>query len=230
MSANPARPGTHGTAAIPVTAGIAAAAWAVIVTLYATGHHELASHQDVFESRSLPGALAAFLAAWLLMVAAMMLPTVLPVAASFDTGPMRFLVAYVTAWTGFGVAALVGDGAVHRVVDTWAWLDERQQLVAAGVLVAAGLYQLSPLKRRHLADLRHAGNGPRYTRSCLVCCGGLMLVMFAVGVGSLAWMGVLTAAMILEKVSPAGVRLSQVLGAALVGLAALAVLSPGIVT
>ncbi|HEX6499558.1 MAG TPA: DUF2182 domain-containing protein [Micromonosporaceae bacterium] len=220
---------TYGAAAVLVTTGIAVAAWAAVVVLHTTGHHHLATHQEVFESPNPSGELAAFFAAWLLMVAAMMLPTVLPVVRSLPTGAVRFLVGYVAAWTGFGVVALAGDTAVHRLVDSWAWLGDHPQLVAAGVLLAAGIYQLSPLKRHHLDNVRRAGAGRRYTASCLACCGGLMLVMFAVGVGSLGWMVVLTAAMITEKVLPAGYRLARVLGAALVGAAVLTVLSPGTV-
>lgn len=212
-------------AVIPLTAGIAAAAWATTLALHATGREHLASHKSVFESHNPFGGLAAFIAAWLLMVAAMMLPTVLPVLASFRAGAARFVAAYAVAWTGFGLAALAGDAAVHRVVDSWAWLGRHSQLVAAGVLLGAGLYQLSPFKRRCLADVRQVRNARSYTMSCLGCCGPLMLVMFAVGVGSLAWMTLLTGAMIIEKVVPGGRRLTRPLGVALVAAVPLAMLS-----
>ena len=174
--------------------------------------------------------LAAFIAAWLLMIAAMMLPTVLPVLRSLPTGTVRFLLAYAAGWFAFGLAALAGDAAVHRTVDSWAWLGAHPQLVAAGVLFIAGLYQLSPFKLRRLDDVHRVRTARRYTTSCLGCCGGLMFVMFAVGVGSLAWMALLTAAMITEKTLPGGRRLARPLGVALVAVVPLVALSSGAVS
>lgn len=217
-------------AAIPLTTGIAVAAWAAILVLHATGHGRMASHQNVFESDNPLGGLTAFIAAWLLMIAAMMLPTVLPVLRSLDTGAARFLLAYAAGWFGFGLAALAGDAAVHRIVDSWAWLGAHPQLVAAGALFLAGIYQLSPFKRRWLDEVHRVRTTRRYTTACLGCCGGLMFVMFAVGVGSIAWMVLLTATMITEKALPGGRRLTRPLGVGLVAVVPLAVLSSGTIS
>jgi predicted metal-binding membrane protein len=214
-------------AAIPLTIGFAVAAWAAILVLHATGRGRMASHESVFESGNPLGGLTAFIAAWLLMIAAMMLPTVLPALRSLDTGAARFLLAYAAGWLGFGLVALAGDAAVHRTVDSWAWLGAHPQLVAAGALLLAGIYQLSPFKLRCLDEVHRVRTTRRYTTSCLGCCGGLMFVMFAIGVGSLAWMVLLTLAMITEKALPGGRRLARPLGVALVAVVPLAVLSSG---
>lgn len=215
---------TYARAAVLGTAAIAAAAWIAVVAMHASGRH-FASHDAALTSGRGFGGVLAFLAGWFIMVATMMLPSVLRTVALRDDGVARFLAGYVVAWTGFGVVALAGDVTVHQMVDSWQWLAERPYIVAATVLVAAGLYQASPSKRRCLDAMRRGRSGARYTASCLGCCGGLMITMFAVGSGGLAWMTVLTAVMIGERTAANGRRIARVAGVLLVGMGVLAAVS-----
>jgi predicted metal-binding membrane protein len=159
------------------------------------------------------------------MVTAMMLPSVLRTVVLRDKGVARFLAGYVVAWTGFGAVALAGDATVHRLAESWRWLAERPFVVSATVLVAAGLYQVSPSKRRCLDAVQRAGSGIRYTASCLGCCGSLMLTMFAVGMERLAWMTALTVVMVAERTAANGHRIASAAGALLIGMGLLAAAS-----
>lgn len=222
---------------------VAAGCWLVTAVLVLTGAGELGHHDVVLESSVWPWSarIAAFLTVWLVMIGAMMLPTVVPLARLFGLvsarAPHRQQVraglygGYLAVWTAFAPLALLGDAAVHRLVHTWPWLDARSGLVLGGALLLAGAYQFSPLKNACLTACRnpasflrqHYGRGPRaaarlgvrHGLSCLGCCWALMLVMFATGVGSLAWMLALTAVMVVEKTTRWGARLVVPLGVAL---------------
>lgn len=226
----------------PALWALTASAWALVLLLLLTGTDVVANHDVVLEQERWPWALrlAAFLAAWLVMLAAMMLPTTVPVARLFTRLVARrrqgrggatlgaFYGAYLVAWTGFAVAALLMDTGVHATVDRWPWLQDHTPVVLGTTLVLAGAYQLSPLKEACLHRCRsplgmvlqhYRANwtggwrvGTRHAVSCLGCCWALMLVMFATGVGSLAWMLVLTAVMTAEKTTRRGARLVRPVG------------------
>jgi predicted metal-binding membrane protein len=174
-----------------------------------------------------------FMAVWWVMIGAMMLPTTVAMARLFTAvsanqprpGPGRaaFYATYVLVWSGFAMSALVGDTLIHAAVDRSTWLAAHTELILAGTLMLAGLYQLSPLKDACLRACRSPMSviGRHYTRglaggwrvgrshalNCLGCCWALMLVMFATGVGSLAWMLGLSAVMLAEKTSRYGAQL-----------------------
>jgi predicted metal-binding membrane protein len=223
--------------------GVAATAWAVALLALATGRDVVLHHDALVGSGGLPsaGALLVFLLAWQVMTAAMMLPSSLPLLRLFARAcagqphprlaRLAFVTAYFAIWTGFAVAALVADAGLHRLVHSWPWLHERPWLIAGTVLLLAGGFQFSPLKERCLwqcrspfgflqrhyrRGLRAAGTlGLRHGLFCLGCCWALMLTMFAVGVGQLAWMAGLTGVMVIEKTSRWGRRLTPVVGATL---------------
>ena len=181
---------------------------------------------------------------WLLMIAAMMLPTALPLLRLFDrmvqprrdyTALMGLLIAgYLAVWVGFGVAAHLVDAAVHAGVRQSEWLMLNGWAVGAAVLAVAGLFQFSGLKYRCLDKCRapfgfiaERWQGPQPWRSawrlgrdhglyCVGCCWALMLLMFVVGTGSVGWMLVLAGIMAAEKNLPGGKRLRTPLGAALI--------------
>jgi predicted metal-binding membrane protein len=187
-------------------------------------------------------------AAWQTMTAAMMLPSSLPMVRLFAvTSRLQrrrrrvvtaFLGGYFAVWTAFALAAFLGDAAMHAAVDRWTWLAAHDNLIGAAVLATAGAFQFTALKDRCLTQCRHPGaylishyrRGARGALSvgaghglyCLGCCWALMLVMFAVGVASLFWMGLLTALMVYEKTARAGVRAVSPAGVVLLGWAALA--------
>ena len=229
----------------PVLLAIAAG-WALAVTAELTGTAETLHHDTLIEGGSAWAALL-FLLAWQAMVAAMMLPSALPLIRLFDAvsrnqerpGLARgaFLAGYGAVWTGFGALALLGDSALHHTVDAIPWLSQRPWFVAGGVLALAGAFQFSDLKDQCLSKCRQPGpyllahyrRGPEagfrlgfgHGLFCLGCCWALMLVMFAVGVAVLWWMAALTAVMVYEKTGRHGRALTPVVGIVLLGLAAI---------
>lgn len=224
-----------------------AAAWAVAVVAEATGASEALHHDALIEGGPpLWAALIVFVAAWQAMVAAMMLPSSLPLIRLFDVvsrkqarpGPSRaaFLGGYAAVWTGFGVFAFLGDVALHRAVEAVPAIADRPWLIAGSVLALAGAFQFSELKEQCLSKCRQPGpyllahyrRGPAgafrlgfgHGLFCLGCCWALMLVMFAAGVAVLWWMAALTAVMVYEKTGRHGAFLTPVVGVALLLLSA----------
>ncbi len=195
---------------------------------------------------------ALFLATWLVMMAAMMLPALAPVAVVFDRWARRngrsaaaataaFVAGYLLVWGASGL--VVYAAAVH--LGPHLPSGEAAVRLGAGLLVVAGVYQLTPWKRaclRHcrspLAFLAHhatrlRSGGPAAFRVgtghglyCLGCCWGLMLVLIALGMMSLAWMAGVAALILLEKVLPRGWPVGPVAGAVLLGVGALLLVSP----
>jgi predicted metal-binding membrane protein len=170
------------------------------------------------------GGLGWFLGIWATMMAAMMLPTALPQVGRLVPA-LPFAVGYLAVWTAFGLAAYTVFELATSFDTGWLAWEEAGPYVAGGLIVVAGLYELTPLKRRSLRRCRSAHDGVSAFRSgfthgldCVGCSGGLMVVLFAVGVMSLFWMGVVAAAIFAEKVLPQGVRLSRVVAVALVVL------------
>lgn len=219
------------------------AEWALALAAIVTDRDSLVGHEAVLRPGSLPPLLvvAQFFVAWQVMTAAMMLPSSLPMVRLFagaSRGQARtrlvlatFLSAYFGVWTLFALTALLTDTVLHTLADQWSWLDRRPGLVTGTVLMLAGAFQFSTLKerclracrtplaflRRHYRRGLRASSmvGARYRLSCLGCCWALMLVMFAVGVGSIAWMVGLSAVMLFEKTSRRGHLLVPYAGVAL---------------
>jgi predicted metal-binding membrane protein len=216
-----------------------AAAWAVAIAAQATGSAALVQHGTLVNVR-LPWWVTAglFVLAWQLMIAAMMLPSSLPmirsfrIAASARPRPERALAAlvagYALVWSAFGLAAFIGDIGLHRLAHDWAWLDAHQYVIAGSALLLAGAFQFSDLKDRCLSECRHPGTflvqhydrgsaaalrlGLAHGRFCVGCCWALMLVGFAAGVASLWWMAALTAVMVVEKTARGGERYVRPIG------------------
>ena len=232
-----------------------AASWLVMVVLVTGSHDRIMAHDAMLAGRLLPSlpTLLLFLAAWQVMTGAMMLPSSLPMIRLFAATSRNqehpslvlavFLGAYFVVWTGFAVAALVADAGLHLIVDHMAWLDRHPGTITGAVLIGAGAFQFSPLKEQCLEACRsplaflyqHYGRGVRrawdlglrHGLFCLGCCWALMLVMFAVGIGSLAGMAALTGVMAIEKAFPWGHRLVPVVGVGLIGLGLIEML-PGV--
>jgi len=188
-----------------------------------------------------PGALYA--GAWLLMIAAMMLPTTLPLLDAFqrltaqradrDALLLRVLAGYVAVWSTFGVGVHALDAAVHALANRSAWLTANGWAMGAGVLALAGLFQFSRLKYVCLDRCRspitfitenwRGGDarrdslrlGVRHGIFCVGCCWSLMVIMFVVGTANVGWMLGLAAIMALEKNLPWGRMLARPLGVGL---------------
>jgi predicted metal-binding membrane protein len=212
--------------------------------------------------RRLPGGelvvpAAIYALAWIVMTAAMMLPSTLPLLSMFDRlsaaradhGRLMVLLVlgYLAVWGLFGVLA---HGVHAAVLWAFSWTAARLPalawqgwIIAAAVVATAGAFQFSELKRRCLARCRSpfgfinrhwrggAGSaqafalGAHHGLFCVGCCWALMLLMFALGAGSLGWMLLLAAAMAVEKNVSWGRRLSAPLGVLLLGWAGVMVAS-----
>jgi predicted metal-binding membrane protein len=194
-----------------------------------------------------------FAAGWTLMIVAMMLPSSIPLVLTFAAlvgrrrQPGRLVVlllaGYLLVWSGFGLTAWVLDRGIHAAVDAIPWLAEHPQLIISTTLLAAGLWQFSPLRDRCLEECRsplgfvmNRWRGTSERREALVmgiahgafcvgCCWSLMLVMFGVGLGSLSAMLVLGGLTAVERNLPWGRRLTQPLGVLLI-LAAVYAIAP----
>lgn len=211
--------------------GAAAAAWAVTV--------DRMRGMDAGPGTDL-GGLGWFLGVWAAMMAAMMLPSAVPSAAAVARAAravptVLFGVGYLAVWTAFGVAAY----ALFRVMTSFdlgrfAW-DQDGPYAAGGVIVLAGIYELTPLKQRQLRRCRSPHDaeergallaGVANGLSCVGCCLGLMAVLFALGVMSLFWMVAIAAVIFVEKALPDGPRLTRAVGIGLVALGLWVAVSP----
>jgi predicted metal-binding membrane protein len=175
---------------------------------------------------------------WALMAAAMMAPTALPAFATYEdlgrSTDVRFgaLVAgYLAVWLGFSVLAgglqmvLFSAGLISAFGDSLSvWL-------SAGLLLVAGLYQFSPVKEACLSKCRAPltffmahwdegalRNGVRLGLVCLGCCWALMLLAFVGGVMNIAFMGLATLIMVIEKLPQYGRLLTRPLGVVLIAV------------
>jgi predicted metal-binding membrane protein len=184
-------------------------------------------------------ALPAFIALWVAMMAAMMFPSVAPVAILWartiqarSTGATRawrigtFVAGYLVVWAAFGVIAFVALLGSQRLVET---APEVAKWLAVGIFLTAGAYQLTPLKRAclrhcrspmtsilHYASLKGSARdfrvGVHHGLYCVGCCWGLMVVLVAVGVMNLAAMALLAVVIFLEKIWRRGDVLARVVG------------------
>jgi predicted metal-binding membrane protein len=175
------------------------------------------------------GGLGWYLGIWVTMTAAMMLPSAVPaahvarLARRFPT--VIFVAGYLAVWTVYGLAAYALYRSLSSLDAGWLAWDERGPWVAGAVIIVAGIYELTGLKRRSLRRCRSAGPSESSMRSgiahgldCVGCSGGLMAVLFVVGVMSLFWMALVAAAIFAEKVLPHGARLATPLSVVLVAL------------
>ena len=167
-----------------------------------------------------------FVGVWVVMMAAMMFPSVAPTVALYSRmaksreplGPLAFSAGYLISWAGAGVVAY-GLFVLGRELlgDELAW-DGAGQWVAAGVLALAAAYEVTPLKDACLGRCRSPlgfllGNwrngvggalemGIKHGAWCIGCCWALMAALFALGVMSIAWMAFVAGLIALEKLLP----------------------------
>jgi predicted metal-binding membrane protein len=184
------------------------------------------------------GGLGWYLGIWVTMTAAMMLPSTAPAARHVARLARRvptllFTAGYLAVWTGYGLLAY----GVFRLVTSfdfgWVAWDRGGPYAAGGAIVAAGLYELTPLKRLSLRRCRSTPHGGNALRSglahgvdCVGCSGALMAVLFVLGAMSLFWMAVVAVAIFAEKVLPRGPQLALVFAVALVALGIWVAVSP----
>jgi predicted metal-binding membrane protein len=214
----------RGRVAVPlVLAGLVAAGWAGTLRLGAAMEGHAAHHAG----------LVALFAMWAAMAVAMMVPveaaSLLRLARGLrDTG--TFLAGYLLPWLAFSL----GAAGLQQRLQAAGWMDAgvatSNRWLAAALLFAAGLAQLSPLRQACLSRCRAASltatgaggllGGFRASVSSIGCCGLLMLVPFATGVMSISWMAALTVLLVVEREVPRASRLGTVAGILLVVLGA----------
>jgi predicted metal-binding membrane protein len=173
------------------------------------------------------------------MMVAMMIPSAAPVivrvasrAQGFSTAAL-FTLGYLIVWTIFSAVATTAQWAfdsAHVLSDAMAI---RSEVTAGLIVVAAGLYQLSPLKRNCLRrccssksllgdDQKRSPSaavraGLTYGVSCLGCCWALMCLLFVVGVMNILWIAAIAVLVLAEKTLPWGLRLARIAAVGLIG-------------
>ena len=203
---------------------VSAGAWLLAVAAQVTGNAALLHHHALIEGGApLWITTPIFLLAWLVMIAATMLPASMPTiraigrevaAAGRPTRDLAvFIGSFALVWTAFGLFAYLGDAVLHHLVDTTPWLAAHPWLIEGGVVGLAGSYQFTPIKRVGLAVCRHPGavaprrmplragpfrHGLDHGFACLASSAALMLLMFAEGYANLWWMIALSAVMAYE--------------------------------
>jgi len=180
---------------------------------------------------------------WVVMMVAMMTPSAMPVILMHRTVSQRqhkeddhlsstwlFLLGYLVTWAGFSAVATLAQWGLHRAALLTPMMASASPLLGGILLVAAGVYQLTPLKNACLshcrtpmgfllAEWRNGKLGPlvmgmRHGLYCVGCCWLLMALLFVGGVMNLVWVALMAAYVLVEKVTPARMWLSRISGIA----------------
>jgi predicted metal-binding membrane protein len=196
-----------------------------------------------------------FIAIWVVMMVAMMFPTAAPMILIFarvhadrqqqgkpfvPTGV--FVGAYLLTWTLFGVLAYFAALGAEKLAGRSAWLMDNVTLLGGVVLIAAGLYQFSPLKHVCLSKCRspvqfvlqhwRSGYGGAFRMGiehgtyCLGCCWLLFVILFPLGIMNLVAMALVSALIFAEKSLSLGRRISWIAAGVLVVYGALVIFIP----
>jgi predicted metal-binding membrane protein len=191
-----------------------------------------------------PGAAASFLGMWVVMMVAMMLPSLVPMLRRYrqavgrtderrlDSLTATVGAAYFFVWTVFGMAVFPLGAALAAIEMQQSALARAVPIAAGVVVLIAGALQFSAWKARHLACCRElpgrgrtlpadAGTAWRYGLRlglhCSHCCAGLITILLVVGVMDLRAMAVVAAAITSERLAPAGEHVARAIGAIVVG-------------
>ncbi len=237
--------------ALAALAALTLLAWAITVrtarTMSSMGHMTSGMGQAIAMPGSAgwePGDLLGLFTMWAVMMVAMMVPSVAPIvilvlgvlrrrhASGLPFGPTAaFLGGYVLVWAGFSLLATLAQWGLHSVALLSADAMRATPAVGGLLLLAAGIFQWTPLKAACLSHCRSPFHffstewregvrgalvmGLRHGSWCLGCCWLLMSLLFVAGVMNLAWVAALAILVLLEKVAPAGPALGRVFGVGL---------------
>ena len=195
-------------------------------------------------------AIALTITMWAVMMTGMMLPSAAPTIVFYGALVRKhaergnvlpavwiFTSGYLAVWAAFSLAAALLQAALEQTMLLTPALASASPGLSAAVLIAAGLYQWSPVKQRCLQKCRdpieffamhwHAGQsgalrmGARHGLYCLGCCWMLMLLLFVAGVMNLLWVAVIAAFVFIEKILPAHRYTSRFAGLALLAAGAI---------
>jgi predicted metal-binding membrane protein len=175
------------------------------------------------------GTVGWFAITWLVMMAAMMLPAITPMAAAYGRraasvgGTAAFAAGYLAAWVAAGLAGYAAIESARSIDPAFLAWDEAGRYVTAGTILGAGLYQLTAPKAAFLRRCRDLGAfleeqwrpglpgalrmGAEYGRFCIGCCWALMAALFALGVMGLTWMAVVAVLITAERLLPWDARI-----------------------
>ena len=207
-------------AALTVTLGLAAASW--VVAVRQMSGMDMGAEMDGMDMGAATrlGLFASFLALWVPMMAAMMLPGAAPTvlrraqASGRVRAVLLFVGSYLAVWTLVGIAVY----ALYRPHGSFA---------AGAVAIAAGLYEFTPLKQRFRRRCQESvRSGFEFGLCCVGSSIGLMLILVALGVMSVTWMSVIAVLVLAQKLLPAKAALDVPLALAIIGLGILIVIAP----
>jgi predicted metal-binding membrane protein len=211
---------------------VAALAWEWLLAGGGVGMHEMdmgGGNVMMMRPEWTLGYAALVLAMWVVMMVAMMLPSAAPAILAVERAA-PFAAGYLAVWSAFGLAATLAQFALERSDLLSDAMALRSDALAGGVVLAVGVYQLSPWKQAYLractpaagAAERDAGVwqaarlGLRYGAYCLGCCWALMVLLFAAGMMNLLWVAAIALWVAAEKLLPWGGRIARVAGVGLV--------------
>lgn len=200
------------TAGLAATLGLGAASWIIAV--------QLMNGMDMGSASGL-GSFTFFIAMWVSMMAAMMLPGAVPAVLRHARAAGRvravplFVGSYLAVWTLVGVAV-------------YALYPSHGSFAAGAVTIAVGVFELTPFKQRFRQRCRErVRSGFEFGLHCVGSSIGLMLMLMALGVMSIAWMSVIAVIVMAQRLLPAKLAIDVPLALAIVGLGVLIIIAPG---
>jgi predicted metal-binding membrane protein len=200
-------------AVLPATLGLAAVAWVVTV--------HLMRGMDMGVGTEL-GSLSFFTAVWITMMAAMMLPGAVPalLESARDNGGAHAVLfggSYLAVWLVVGLAVY----GVYR---------PHGSAIAGGLTIAAGVYELTPLKRECRQRCQETvRSGLQFGLYCVGSGIGLMVVLVAMGVMNITWMALVAVVALAQKLVPPKASVDVALALAIVALGVIVVVAPSAV-
>lgn len=184
---------------------------------------------------------------WAIMMVAMMVPSAAPLVLTFAKARRRregapggrvigssglLLVGYLAVWSGFSVLATLAQWTLHEAALLSPMMVTTSSALGGVLLVAAGIFQLTPLKRACLVhcrspmsflmtEWRPGGRGAfimglKHGVYCVGCCWMLMALLFVAGVMNLLWVAAIALFVLAEKIAPGGEILARVTGVVLI--------------
>ena len=226
--------------------GVVILAWGYVLLGAGMSMHEMSGMPMARQPATWTSGYAAVVSLmWAVMMAAMMLPSAAPMILLYGTIARRrelrgdttigagvFGLGYVVVWAAFSLMAVALQFGLDHAALLSPMMSMTSGLVAGGVLIAAGVYQWTPLKQACLRRCRspleflmtewREGRrgafimGLRHGAYCLGCCWMLMLLLFVGGIMNIVWIGGIAVFVLVEKVAPWGHWIGRVAGAALV--------------
>src|SRR5680860_408922 len=223
-------------------AAVTALCWAYLFTVAAAMDSMGSALAMPMTSAWTSGDLALMWTMWAVMMAAMMLPSAAPMVTAYATtidspraglrgSTPAFIAGYVAVWSGFALLATLVQWALHDLALVDAMGSSTSRWLGGSVLLAAGAYQFTDLKRSMLGRCRAPlgfllnawrdgrrgalAMGLHHGLLCTGCCWGLMALLFVLGVMNLRWVALLATVVLVEKVTRSP-RVPQVVGSVLV--------------